>query len=241
MSKKLLMNNYSSGDGLLPIQDGLVCWLDAFDLTSFAINSVWIDRTNNGNNGNVTTLDTFSSLSNGILYAKGVVDIPNPIKGLNTFTIEIGYQDMQTGYWSGLCGFYSGDTSTGYNGVSIHQTGNTFGMFPFYLSPPDKAGVKGGKNYFTFIINSSNVTVYHNGEMFTSFNTKTNYDKEILPSQSNYLCFMSRKPNSVNENVTGGADDRLNKWYYIRIYNKELSEEEVLTNYQYELSLTRGE
>lgn len=240
MSKKLLFNNYTI-NGLTPVQNGLVCWLDAYDLTSFGINSVWIDRTNNGNNGNVTTFDTLTSLSNGILYAKGVVDIPNPIKGLNTFTIEIGYQDMDTGYWLGLCGFYSGSTNTGYNGVSIHQTGNTFGMFPFYLSPPDKDGFKRGKNYVTFIFNTSNVIVYHNGEKLTSFNTKTNYNKEILPSHSNYLCFMSRKPNSVNENTTGGADYRLAKWYYIRIYNKELSEEEVLANYNYELSLQRGE
>ena len=239
MSKKLLMNKFSV-NGLSPVQDGLVCWLDAFDLTSFEINSVWIDRTNNGNNGNVTTLETFTSLSNGILYAKGVVDIPNPIKGLNAFTIEIGYQDMQTGYWSGLCGFYSGSTSTGYNGISIHQTGNTFGMFPFYLTPPNKDGFKGGKNYVTFIFNSSNITAYHNGEMLTSFNTKTNYDKEILPSQSNYLCFMSRKPNSVDENTTGGTDSRLNKWYYIRMYNRLLTEEEILNNYNYEMTLGRG-
>ena len=52
---------------------------------------------------------------------------------------------------------------------------------------------------------------------------------------------MGRKPNAVTEDTNTGADYLANKWYYIRIYNKALTEEEVLNNYNYELSLTRGE
>ena len=240
MSKKLLMNNHND-NSLLPTQDGLVCWLDAFDLTTYEVGTVWQDRTSNNNNGTVDYLYEFQSVSNGILEAKSLVNIPNPIKGLSTLSIEIGYEDMETGYWSGLCGFYSGSTSTGYKGVSFNHINKAYDIYPLSIIPPSKEDINGGKNYVILVLNSNDVTIYHNGTKFTSVNTITKCDKEILPSEANNLCFMGRKPNSVDENTTDGADYRLNKWYYIRIYNKALTEEEVLNNYNYELSLTRGE
>lgn len=239
MSKKLLMNKFSV-NGLLPIQEGLVCWLDAFDLTSYTVNSVWLDRTGNNNNGTVNKLNDFQSIGNGILEAKSLVNIPNPIKGLSTFSIEIGYQDNGTGYWSGLCGFYSGSTSTGHKGLSLIHINKSYDLYPFNILPPSKEDINGGKNYVILVINSNDVTIYHNTTKFTSVNTITKCNKEILPSEANNLCFMARKPNTANENTTDGAEFRLNKWYYIRIYNKALTEEEVLNNYNYEMTLGRG-
>ena len=63
MTKKLLMNNHNN-NSLLPTQNGLVCWLDAFDLTTYEVGTVWNDRTNSNNNGTVTTLNQFNSINN---------------------------------------------------------------------------------------------------------------------------------------------------------------------------------
>ena len=51
MSRKLLMNNYSE-NGLSPVMDGLICWLDGRDGRNG--DTVWKDRSGNGNDFEVT-------------------------------------------------------------------------------------------------------------------------------------------------------------------------------------------
>ena len=59
MSKKLLMNNYVS-NGLMPVMDGLICWLDARDYDG---TNVLRDRSGNSNdfiiNGAITLENDF--------------------------------------------------------------------------------------------------------------------------------------------------------------------------------------
>ena len=234
MSKKLLMNNYSSsgGGGLQPIQDGLVCWLDAFDLTSYNTGETWNDRSSYGNNGLVTNIITLNSINYGILNANSIVNIPNPTKNLTSYTIEIGYEDSTKQYWLGLWGNTSGST-----GISFYQTNATYVSYPgIGLTTNPKTEIMGGKNYITFSISEGSLKIYHNGEIYAD---GTNI--RIVPSTANYLCFMCRKPNTHDETTQTGTDSRVAKWYYIRIYNKALTDEEILSNYNYELSLTRGE
>lgn len=231
MSKKLLMNSYSGSDGLKPVQDGLVCWLDAFDLTSYAQGNTWNDKSGNGNNGIVEAITTLNSINNGILHANSLVNIPNPTKGLSQYTVEIGYEDISKKYWMGLWGNRSGNT-----GVSFYQTGGNYKTYPslsFTASTKDE--ISGGKNFTAFIFNEKNIEVYHNGEIVA-----TGSNLNIKSSTANYLCFMSRKPNTATDDTTDGVDRQLANWYYIRIYNKALTEEEVLNNYNYEMTLERG-
>lgn len=235
MSKKLLMNKYSV-NGLLPVQEGLVCWLDAFDLTSYSLGIEWPDRTGNGN-GIVREASNVVSVNNGILHACSIVDIPNPTKGLTSYSVEVGYEDLKTGYWLGLWGNTSANTERYCHGLSFHQLGNSYGAFPFYLTTPTKTEINGGKNYTVLTINSNILEIYHNGVKYYTFNSEP---KNILPSEANYSCFMARKPNTLTPDATSGTDSRLAKWYYIRIYNKVLTEEEILNNYNYELTLQRG-
>lgn len=238
MSKKLLMNKFSN-NGLMPTQDGLVCWLDAFDLITYALNTVWLDRTTNGNNGMVTFLGGEAiSLGNGYLDAKSTVHIPNPTKGLIDYTVEIGYQDTSIRYWLGLWGNTSKSDSTNPDGVSFYQSENIIKTYPFSMNPPDYEGLRGGTNYITFTFNSIGFSIYINGTLYTSVNYTTS--SRINPSKANYFCFMSRKVNVVDENTKTGADFLYKRWYYLRIYNRVLTEEEILNNYNYELSLQRG-
>ena len=243
MTKKLLMNNHND-NSLLPTQDGLVCWLDAFDLATYEFGTVWLDRTSNNNNGTVDYLYEFQSVGNGILEAKSLVNIPNPTKGLNEYSVEIGYEDVQLKYWCGLWGntsdsFTNDASGNKPDGISFYQAVNKISCYPVNMTPPDKEGLSGGKNYIVFTFTSTGFTIYINGEKYT--NLLYNDTRRINPSNANYLCFMGRKPNAVTEDTNTGADYLANKWYYIRIYNKALTEEEVLNNYNYELSLTRGE
>lgn len=241
MSKKLLMNNRSDS-GLSPTQNGLVCWLDAFDLTNFELSTVWLDRTNNNNDATVCYLPVVESVGNGILHAKTAVNIPNPTKGLSQYTVEVGYQDVTNRYWLGLWGNTS-DFGDGYfKGLSLYQQENGIGGYPISINVASKNGIQYGKNYITATINSNELTIYHNGERL-SFNNLTTQSpsKQILPSEANYFCFMGRKPNNANEESNTSADMISAKWYFLRIYNRVLTQEEILANYNYELSLTRGE
>ena len=233
MNKKLLMNNCNY-NSLLPTQDGLVCWLDAFDLTSFEVGDIWNDRTSNGNNGVVKHNYLTPIINNGTVKGKSEINIPNITKNLTNYTVEVGYQDLKDGYWFGLWGNRSGD-----NGTSFYQTGDSFQAYPSLIAvPPTKTGVSGGKNYVSFTFDENYTKIYHNGELYYS---QPKSVVGITPSTANYLCVMGRKSNNPTDNTDTLADSRTSIWYFVRIYNKTLTEEEVLNNYNYELSLTRGE
>lgn len=238
MSKKLLMNSFSGGSGgLSPVQDGLVCWLDAFDLTTFENNGTWSDRMNNYD-GIIRNAFNVYSINNGELHANGVVDIPNPTKGLTNYTIEIGYEDVAQKYWLGLFGNVSKKWGLTSDGTSFYQQGGIIGMYPLERTCISKEGIQNGKNYITITYYETGLTIYHNGVLLGNF--LNNENATIYPSNAEYCCFMSRKPNSVNETTTGGADYKECKWYFIRFYNRVLTNEEITNNYNYELSLGRG-
>lgn len=237
MSKKLLFNNYTV-NGLLPAQDGLVCWLDAFDLTTYSGGIEWNDRTGH-NNGIVREDPNVVSVNNGILHAKSIVDIPNPTKGLTNYTVEIGYEDLKVGYWLGLWGNTSAKAGNTSDGNSFYQLNDTIGSYPLEKTTSNKTGITGGKNYITFSYYGSGLKIYHNGELLST--QENNISGILNTSNADYLCFMGRKPNSVSPTTSSGTDAKRAKWYYIRIYNKTLTDEEISNNYNYELSLQRGE
>lgn len=241
MSKKMLMNNYSE-NGLLPIQDGLVCWLDAFDLTDKQQSLTWTDRTNNNNATFKFSLNSADkTVINGVLEGLNYVNIPNPTKGLSNYTVEVGYEDISKKYWLGLWGNTSESSSTYYKGVSIYQERKLIGGYPFTFYSTPKDVIEGGKNYVTTTLNSNQLTVYHNGVKLYTINTTNQITpKEMLPSEADNFCFMGRKPNALGVDTNTATDCVKARWYFIRIYNRVLTDEEVLTNYNYELSLSRG-
>lgn len=238
MSKKLLMNSFSgsSSEGLAPVENGLVCWLDAFDLTpDYYVGTVWTDRSGNNNDGVVKNIFDTIEVNNGVLYTKSYANIPNPTKNLNEYTVEIGFEDVIQRYWCGLWG----NTGASSTGNSCYISGDAcVSFYPTVITSSINNDLHGGKQYITVTISSTNVKVFRNGVHFFTYDFTDS--KKIIPSTANNFVFMARKTNNPNDTTDTGADMLKNKWYFLRIYNRALTEEEILNNYNYEMTLVRG-
>lgn len=211
---------------LLPITDGLTCWLDARSLSDFTSGGTWADLSGNGNNGSITRT-SLVSLENGILNGKGYVNIPNPTKGLSNYTVEVGFKDFSTGYWFGLWGNTSGST-----GNSVYK-----GSATQYDGYPKSIGMtisKTEREYYTVVVKDNQVSIYFNG-LLLGENCCT-----LTPSDANYFVFMGRKPNNPTQDTNGVVDTKQSEWYFLRIYDRALTGDEISFNYTYETSLNRG-
>ena len=207
------------------ITDGLTCWLDARSLSSFASEETWIDLSGNGNNGSIAQA-SLTSLENGILNGSGYINIPNPTKGLSNYTVEVGFKDLATGYWLGLWGNTSGST-----GNSVHKENRKYGSYPIQTSMTVS---KTEHEYCTIVVKDNQMSVYLNGLLLRE-NCCT-----LTPSDANYFVFMGRKPNNATQDTNGAADAKRAEWYFLRIYDRALTGDEISFNYTYETSLNRG-
>lgn len=207
------------------ITDGLTCWLDVRSLSDFTSGGTWADLSGNGNNGSIS-LGSSTSLENGILDGSGYINIPNPTKGLSNYTVEVGFKDLSTGYWLGLWGNTSGST-----GNSIYKQNGGYSGYPIEM----KTNIsKTEREYFTIVVKDNRVDMYLNGLLLRE-NCCT-----LTPSDANYFVFMGRKPNAPTQNTNGGADVKRAEWYFLRIYDRALTGDEISFNYTYETSLNRG-
>ena len=207
------------------ITDGLTCWLDARSLSSFASEETWIDLSGNGNNGSIAQA-SLTSLENGILNGSGYINIPNPTKGLSNYTVEVGFKDLATGYWLGLWGNTSGAT-----GNSIYKENRAYGGYPIGMRMPIS---KTEREYYTVVVKDNQASVYFNG-LLLGENCCT-----LTPSDAKYFVFMGRKPNAPTQNNDGVADAKQAEWYFLRIYDRALTGDEISFNYTYETSINRG-
>ena len=208
------------------ITDGLTCWLDARSLSSFVSEETWIDLSGNGNNGLIAQA-SLTSLENGILDGSGYINIPNPTKELSNYTVEVGFKDLATGYWLGLWGNTSGST-----GNSIYKENATR-----YHGYPGLMGVsisKTEREYYTVVVKDNQASVYFNG-LLLGENCRT-----FTPSVADYFVFMGRKPNNPTQDTNGVADAKRAEWYFLRIYDRALTGDEISLNYTYETSINRG-
>ena len=208
-----------------PITDGLTCWLDARSLSDFTSGGTWIDLSGNGNNGSIAEAQLVS-LENGILNGSGYINIPNPTKGLSDYTVEVGFKDLSTGYWIGLWGNTSGTTG--------NSTYRDNGFYNGYPVPMTESASKTEREYYTVVVKDNRADIYFNGLLLCK-NRCT-----LTPSDANYFVFMARKPNNATQDTNGGADVKRAEWYFLRIYDRALTADEVMSNYTYETSLNRG-
>lgn len=229
MPKKLMMN-YSE-NGMSPIIDGLVCWLDARDFEDNM--TILKDRTNFKNDFKVEDVfknskQALRSKNNGQLISYDM-DIPQ------NYTIEFYC------YYSWF--EFSGIFSLGLNSNSTHN-------YDYLWTYPDKAHLSLRRrnngtweqfdNFFAlelnkiylvtvaFNLSKKTAEIYMNGikiktitfKNYTYVNTKTIV---LMNSASGVYPFLN-----------GGV-------YSVKIYNKTLTEEEIQHNYLYEQSIKRGE
>lgn len=224
MSKKLLMN-YASNNGLLPVMDGLICWLDGRWYVSGE--DTWRDMS--GHNNNATLSNTTGINKNNALYFKGGGNIENPTLNLANYTVEVHVKDLKTGYWNGLYGNTGGTT-----GNSVYINSKDISGYPYnnihtmgLLSPYNRV-------VLSIVYETNSLSLYFNGK----FIKKVSY--YVHPSTAEYFLICARKLNSPSNISNAFTDDRLNEWYSFKIYNRALSEKEIHQNYLYEQSVHGG-
>lgn len=206
-----MMNNSSSG--LLPIMDGLICWLDGrYGHTN---TKYWIDKTGNKNDVTFKEDTVFKDnylILDGINYGS----MPNILHNKNCgifikFRVDIDYE----GFVHILC------KSTFAITLSINL--NRFRLYNYH-------GVDGDTN--TPELEKGKDHVIYVGDTFLMIDGlfyNKNYSNSSDPIEEVQLGAYR------NGQIMKG------RIYSIMIYNRSLTKEEVQYNYLYEQSIERGE
>lgn len=219
------MNNYSE-NGLVPVTDGLICWLDGRD--GGRADTLWRDRSTHGNDAVLKKFNFDNSngwTGSSLLFnGKNYCDIKNLniIEG-NNRTFEFEFHDNN----SSTVGFLSNRTT--YNdGFSFFLNGALY-LDINYNNKQQRQNL----TYFTGCITT---TINENGELKL-------YKDGVYLRTHNYNTFNSNFPYNTSAwrlGAFGNADGGIKgKVSFVRIYNRVLAEEEVQQNYLYEQSIER--
>lgn len=225
MPKKLLMNNYSE-NGLMPVMDGLICWLDGRD--GKGRDTIWVDRSKNGNdftlNGFTFTADngwTGRNLKTNLHeYAISKISLPTE------YTIEVdlfadGVEDKKQSTF-----FYFGD-------------GNTSGRWRECI-------FRGGWSAYEIVnANRSNYIPYEFRRYKLTFMGKSNKIYLYIDGPKIYEEINNNVISGLTANFYLGCSESIHRFSQarfnsVKIYNRVLTEEEMQQNYLYEQSIERG-
>ena len=217
------------------VTDGLVLYLDAANTKSYVSGStIWNDISRGGNNGTLTNGPTFNSGNGGTIVFDGLDDYINNVGSVSTlpfihntgiFTISTWIKPLilnRTHYFMGNTptsvekGFYHGFNSS--NGLIFDiMRGNNSAVLNFtvasFISTTDWVNI-------TMVGNGSTVTAYKNG---TSFQTSTGMSN-FPTGDSTRVLNIGRITNYSSETFQGNIS-------VSQIYNRTLSAQEVLQNY----------
>ena len=218
------------------VKDGLILDLDAAKKDSYpTTGTVWSDISGNSNNGTLINGPTFNSDNGGSIVFDGVndtVDCGNSTT-LNSSNITYNTWVRRTASWefNGSClfwakpngtytgnGFYIELFTTGTNFLDVITDGASINRFRDTTNANSRFPLNTWVN-FCFTLNGSTPKMYFNGVDSTIVITGTN---AITPTNSTkYL--MSNSP--AYGNYTKGDVSQTS------IYNRALSAQEVLQNY----------
>lgn len=258
MSKKLLMNNYAE-NGLMPVTDGLICWLDARDVENG--NAVWVDRSGNGNDGLLRgfTFDekTNGRIGNSLIFDGQECNVLIEIKRLplfegNNFSIQANAKIPPYSYAQRL--FQRRDTSKTYryyimylgSGSSSHPDVNNgagnkiqfattdYGLYNYGVITKQEV-INNTRKDVSLTIDGVNTKLYIDGDV--------NSTRELgITRFDDYNPFIVIGSGSDRDKATTDIGKR-SKFNYnsLKIYNRALTDEEIQQNYEYEQSIERGE
>lgn len=219
------MNNFSE-NGMLPIMDGLICWLDGRDGRTG--DTVWKDRVKPKeytiNNGGIEENLKSCALKTGGFLNLGLI-------GNGEKTFEIRYKKTDTKYWSAIMYVL--------NKVCVEMTSANKILFRVQNNDTPTSTLTLSKSIENCILTvsvGSEVCIYIDGVLETKlssdFFAKYGYIiSDLLMFDSDYL---------INSRFDGG-DKQAKNIYSFKIYNRVLTEEEIQHNYLYEQSIERGE
>lgn len=221
MSKKLLFNNPSSDGGEnteLPVTDGLVCWLDARDLSNG--DTVWKDRSEKGNDAILTgfSFDGTDGIVNPgkIKMGQGAkISLPTLIR----------FHSMYIGYTDGNI-----DDQIDIIGTNPRSIRFCLRYKDYY---PYKAGITG--------IKADNLPLEKEATHSYLAKLLNSFPPENLRTTQKNLYLQSAK--TIKEKATIGYDTNSNantEYSFVLLYNRPLSEEEINLLFEYETKIERG-
>ena len=201
------------------VTNGLVCLLEPNNLTTVA--TIWQDKSNNNNNFYIEGVPTFTVENNACSIGDRVsLYCPPDNLPKGTKTYEIYYKRINTGYYNSL--MYIGEK------LCMQLTNNGYTI---RLGIKNYCGVTDGEplpkkdlsSVIGVIISQNYIKVYQNGNILKTFNCN---NSNVLNFTTNYY---------IGKRSDGG--DRKAKYVYsFKIYNRELTEDEILRNYNYEMA-----
>lgn len=228
---------------MMPIMDGLICWLDGFDLPVTVNNkltndTVWENKVEGGEDAIIRTIvgNEVEGVENGYFRTNGngYVILPsfmaNDDDGISAFVDgKINKRPSIKGTEKFLT---LGFSPSWQNWFSIFYGESVFGQVRTFESKTI-GGLLGDINTATFPMlikigaNTSKAKNYSNNSVL-KYTSNTKYNQIF---NNNFL--NADNPTSLH---TGDISYGL-----VLIYNRELTEEEMLHNHMYSLSIERGE
>ena len=202
------------------VRDGLVLWLDANDKTSYpGTGTTWRDLSLGGNTGTLINGPTFNSANGGSIVFDGVNDyVAFPTITNNIYTIDFWYK---MGGNDGSFGYFA---SSGNNGFAISEggvyTGLVYGRFYYWNGSVNiLADIPSTTNWnhICVIIN----TTTNNLQLFGNGNQLNN----------STISSMSTSVSNVGRYALGNSNFLKGNLASYKIYNRALSSQEILQNY----------
>ena len=217
------ISTVSGGPSRKIVVNGLVLWFDASIPSSYpGSGTTWSDLTSNGNIGTLTNGPTYSSANGGSIQFDGVDDWV--ATNNSTLTSPMTYNVWVKWSGSNLFGTIIGNEDYYIsNGFGIRRRSDN----SYWLSP----GV-GMPNILGYLLPLS---VYSNWHMVTGVLTGTIaiiYLNGSYASQANWsTAVTSNRPFRIGANPTIAPDPFTGNIAAVQVYNRALSAQEVLQNY----------
>jgi len=216
------------------VKDGLVLWLDANDKTSYpGTGTTWRDLSRGGNNGTLTNGPTYNSANGGSIVFDGVDDYVVTssnigISGATPRTLECWYYADSTlnksilGYGGNNQGVLF-DTMTWNNGQNI--IGHYYGSgYDTISTLPSRNTINQNQwNHIIHMYDGTTVSLYTNGVFSNS--------KEFSISAGNQLNTNNSTLKISTGQFLGAYEYAKGKIALSRFYNRALSAQEILQNY----------
>ena len=201
------------------VTNGLMCLLEADNLTTGA--TIWQDKSGHNNNFYIEGTNTFKVENNACSIADGVTLYCNPDNlPIGTKTYEIYYRRINTTYYTSL--MYIGEKLC----MQLTPKGYTL-----RIGTKNYCGVTDGEplpnmglsSVIGVIVTQNYIKVYQNGNILKTFTC----------DNSNVINYITKY--YIGKRADNG--DRKAKYIYsFKMYNRELTEDEILKNYNYEMS-----
>ena len=208
----------SSAAGHNTVTDGLVLCLDATDIRSYSgSGTTWYDRSTNGNNGTLTNGPIYSSADGGAIVFDGSNDYVDITWGIMTgnsaYTYDLFFKkrsDINSNWIS-----YGSSSASQLNQIGIFN--NTIGILNYANDTAISVSSIASNTWYHLCATHDGSTskVYFNGVLAVQKATTYNFGSSNLN--------IGRAINSSNYSPISIGN--------VRIYNKALSQAEVLQNY----------